>query len=104
MTDILATPKGRVIKGADGTDYILAPFNLNSIANIEQEFDCEIDDLLERLNTKAYTQLRKLLWVLLQENYPGIKLIDVGKLVEFNRTQVKAIFAEITAMFEELNK
>ena len=79
-TDILTTPKGQVVVLSDGKKYKLAPLNLNTIAELEEAFDCGIDVLESKLTETAVT-LRKLLWVFLQEEYPYLTLKDVGKLI-----------------------
>ncbi len=97
---VLKTPKGRPVKLADGRTYVLAPLSLNTLANLEEEFDCELDELEARLRGRTATAFRKWLWVLLRENYPEMTLEEAGKLVELS--QMEAIMAELTAAFDEL--
>jgi len=101
MTEILATPKGKTIKLADGEDYTLAPFTLNTLANLEEEFDCDLEELQTKLTKRTATAFRKLLWVLLREEYPDLKIDGVGKLVELS--QVSSIVEELTAALGALN-
>lgn len=99
-SDILATPKGRIIKLADDKEYTLAPFNLNTLANLEEAFDCDLDKLEEKLSGRTATAFRKLLWVLLREDYPKMTLIEVGKLVQLD--QMTDLVEELTAALGEL--
>ena len=99
--DLLATPKGKTIKLSDGKEYTLAPFTLNTLANLEQEFDCDLEELTAKLAKRAATSFRKLLWVLLREDYPDLTLEGVGKLVELN--QMNEVVSELTSALEGLN-
>lgn len=98
--NVLKSPRGRPVKLADGKTYILAPLSLNTLANLEDEFDCELDELEAKLKGRTATAFRKWLWVLLRENYPDMTLEETGKLVELS--QMDAIMAELTATFDEL--
>jgi len=102
--DILATPKGKVITGTDGKKYTLAPLCLNTFANIEEEFDCEMVEFQEKLKKRSYSQIRRLIWVLLHEGYPDLSLSDVGKLIPLNVDLLTAIMNEIAVAFDELNQ
>lgn len=101
MTDVLATPRGKLIKLADGNDYTLSPYNMNIMANLEEEFDCSLDKLGSKLTGRMFTTLRKLLWVFLRDNYPDMTLQEAGKLVEMD--QVGEILKEITSALNGLN-
>jgi len=98
--DILATPKGKTFKLADGKEYTLSPFNLNTLANLEEAFDCELEELESKLKKHSATAFRKLLLVLLLEDYPDLTLIDVGKLVSLDK--MTDIVAELTIALGEL--
>ena len=99
--DILAEVKGKTIKLADGKEYTLSPLNLNLLANLEEAFDCGLEEMGAKLSTgRAATAFRKLLWLFLRDNYPELKEVDVGKLVEVSN--MKEIVAEVTVALEDL--
>lgn len=98
--DILATSRGKVIKLADGKDYILSPYNLNIMANLEEEFECDLNGLSKKLKGRTFTTLRRLLWVFLRDNYPEITMAEAAKLVEMD--QVPMLLTDITAILSGL--
>lgn len=101
--DPLATPKGKMVKLSDGKEYQFPPMNLTVMADLEEAFDCdmeELDAIFDRVfgikkeekgkkgkqaatanNKRTATDLRKILWVLLQQDNPTITLRETGKLV-----------------------
>lgn len=91
--DILATPQGKVVTLSDGKQYTLSPMNLNVLANLEDVFDCNLDELQEVFSKRTTTNFRKFLKVMLQENYPELTLEDVGRLVEIS--QVSTLLSEM---------
>ncbi len=98
---VLQEPKGTIIKLADGKDYILAPLTLNTLANLEEAFDCDLSKLQVKLASKTASGFRKLLWVLLQDNHPDVSLQDAGKLVSLD--QMGEIITQLTSVLEGLN-
>lgn len=98
--NLLAKPKGRVIKLSDGKNYTLSPFNLNTLANLEEEFDCDIEDLQNKLTGRSATAFRKLLWVLLRDEYPDLTLSGVGKLVAL--AQMTEVVKELSTALDGL--
>lgn len=80
-TKILAKPKGNEIVLADNKTYHLAPANLNLLQNLEEEFDCSLEELTEKIAKRQAASLKKLLYVFLKENYPELTLENVGALV-----------------------
>lgn len=98
--DILATPKAKAIKLSDGKTYKLPAFNLNVLANLEEEFDCDIENLGEKLTEHTASAFRKLLWVLLRENYPDMSITDAGKLVSLD--EMATVVKELTTALEGL--
>ncbi len=100
MTNILATARGKKIKLADGKEYTLSPYNMNMMADLEEEFDCNLDELGGKLKGRMFGTLRKLLWIFLRENHPDMTLRDAGKLVEMD--QVAGILKEITSALSGL--
>ncbi len=101
MGNILATARGKKIKLSDGNEYTLSPYNMNIMANLEQEFDCSLDKLGEKLKGRMYTTLRRLLWIFLQDNYPEMTLQKAGELVEMDK--ISEVLKEITASLYGLN-
>ena len=101
MTDVLAIPRGKVIKLADGNEYMMSPYNMNIMANLEEEFDCGLEKLGEKLTDRMFTTLRTILWVLLRDNYPDMTLQEAGKLVEMD--QVGDVLKEIMSALNGLN-
>ena len=79
--DPLTTPKGKMVKLSDGNEYQLPPLNLTVTADLEEAFDCDIEEVLGKLAKRSATNLRKLLWVLLQYDYPEMTLKEAGQLV-----------------------
>ena len=100
MSDIMEEPKGRVITLSDGKDYTLAPFTLNTLATMEEEFDCDLEQLQEKLGGRTASAFRRLLWVLLHETHPELTKDQVGKLVRLDK--MGEIMAELTAAIESL--
>jgi hypothetical protein len=78
---VLTEPKGREIVLSDGKTYKLPPSDINTIAELEDVFDCSLQEITERLNQKQATTLRQILYGLLTNGYPDLTLDDVGKLV-----------------------
>ena len=79
--NILKYPEGQEITLGDGKAYKLAPFNLNTLAAIEDILDCNIINLDKKLEERTASTIRKMLFVLLHDNYPDLKLEDIGELV-----------------------
>ncbi len=103
MGDILQEAKGRTITAKDGTVYNLAPFTLNTFANIEEAFNCEIEELGKILTKRQFSGFRKLLWVLLQEPKPDITLEESGAMIEINREQIISLIKLVSELFESLS-
>ena len=82
--DILKTPEGGIIKLADGKEYKLSAMDLTTYADIEAEFDCSMEVLIPKLDERKFTNIRRLLWVLLQEHYPDMTVAQAGRLVPGN--------------------
>jgi len=98
--DILAKQKGMIIKLSDGKEYQLSPFNLNILADMEEAFDCDLQEMKTVLAARTATAFRKLLHVLLAENYPELTLKDVGSLVEMK--SVNDVISSLTKSLTEL--
>ncbi len=98
--DILATPKGKVVTLADGKEYTLSPFNLNTLANLEETFNCDLGELKGKLTGRTATAFRKLIHVLLMENYPDLTLTDVGSLILMSA--LKEIMPSLTEALSKL--
>ncbi len=99
----MSTPKGKVITLADGKKYTLAPMNLNTLTNLEDEFDCDIEEVQVKMVTgRKASVFRRLLWVFLKEDHPDLTLKDVGCLVVLD--QMADIVADITAALDSLKE
>ena len=90
MGDILATPKGKMVKLSDGKEYQFPPMNLTVMADIEEAFDCDIEEVIGKLASRSATNVRKLLWILLKYEYPEMTLKEAGQLV------LMSAFSEVT--------
>lgn len=102
MSKILDTPKGKVITLADGNEYTLAPSNLNTLTDLEDAFECDIDEVQAKLAAgRKATVFKKLLWIFLQEGYPELTMRDVGRLVPLDK--MTELVAELTEALESLN-
>lgn len=71
-----------------GKHYVLSPLNLNVLADIEEEFNCSLEQVHKMLRgkgsaaVKRCTLLRTLIYILLKENYPEMTKTKVGALVD----------------------
>jgi len=97
MTKILGTPEKKTIK-LGGKDYQLSPLNLNVLASIEDEFDCGLDKLGPRLEKRQASTMRKLVHILLKEQYPDMTLTRVGKFIDLNNmAEISEALAKVLA-------
>jgi hypothetical protein len=79
--NVLAEPKGREITLSDGKTYKLPPSDINTIAELEDVFDCSLGEIIEKLNQRQATTLRQILYGLLKKSYPDLTVEGVGKIV-----------------------
>jgi len=92
---ILGTPERKIIKLGD-KDYNLSPLNLNVMADIEDEFDCSIEKIGKVLNKKRMSTMRKLIYILLKQEYPDMTLETIGGFVNSsNIAEVSESLAEV---------
>ncbi len=98
--DILTTPKGKKITLADGNEYQLPPMSITVLADLEEAFDCDIEELPKKLSHKTSTSLRKILWILLKYDHPDMTLQQAGQLVELK--QIAEVSTEILAALTSL--
>ena len=70
--------KGFIFTGADGIEYECSPYDLNDLAQIEEDYGT-VDKLL--VETKRFTQVRYMLWLSLRHKHPEITLEDTGRLL-----------------------
>ena len=68
---VLSTPERKTIKLGD-KEYRLSPLNLNVMADIEEAFNCSLMKLGRELEKRQAITLRKLIFILLKEEYPDI--------------------------------
>ena len=78
--NILSTPEKKTIKLGE-EDYRLSPLNLNVLADIEEAFGCSLMKLGRELEKRQAITLRKLIYILLKEEYPDITLTEIGKSI-----------------------
>lgn len=98
---LLETPKGKVITLADGKDYQLSPLDLNMLCNLEEEFDCDIEDIqVKMMEGRKGNTFRRLLWIFLRAGYPELSKTDIGKLVPL--AGMEATLKELMAALDEL--
>ena len=95
--NILGTPEKKTIKLGD-KDYQLSPLNLNVLANIEDEFDCSIDKVGKMLDKKRASALRRLVHILLKEEYPDMTLEKIGGFIDLsNMAEISEALAKVLA-------
>ncbi len=94
---ILSTPEKKTIK-LGKKDYQLSPLNLNVLADIEEAFDCGITELGPKLEKRQATTLRKLVHILLKDQYPDMTLIKIGEFINLsNMAEVSEALAKVLA-------
>ncbi len=82
MTNLLSQPQPKQIVLNDGNTYLLSPLNLNVIADLEEAFDCNIDDVMKKISSNVkFSTWRTFLYVLLKQNHPDMTLRKTGELV-----------------------
>jgi len=97
MTNILSTPERKRIKLGE-KEYRLSPLNLNVLADIEETFGCSLLKLGRELDKRQAITLRKLIFILLKEEYPDITLIEIGKAITLsNLATVNETLAKVLA-------
>ena len=97
--NLLAEEKAKVIKLADGRDYILPPIDLTTLANIEQTVGFPLRKFNEKFESEPMQSLLSLTYALLKENYPEITKEQAGHLVTLSIfTNLTSTFAEIMAI------
>ncbi len=93
--NVLSKPKGETIKLGD-KEYWLAPLNLNTLANIEDEFDCGLTELGTMLEKKQASTMRKLVYVLLKDQYPKMAMTKIGELIDLtNMASISEALAKV---------
>jgi len=78
--NILTQPKGTVIN-LGGKDYELPPFNLNTMVELEDQFNCSIENIKEAMESRRAGTIKKLLIVFLCPHYPELTPEKIGELV-----------------------
>ncbi len=82
--NILAEEKPKVIKLADGKEYILPVINLTSLANIEKTMGVGGKVLAGKMETEPMATLQLFAYAILKESYPAITKDEAGKLITLN--------------------
>lgn len=70
-----------------GREYKLSPLNLNVLSAIEEEFDCGVAEIGEILNNRQASALRKLIYVLLKDNYPDLTKDKIGEMISIGQLE-----------------
>ena len=95
--NILGTPERKTIK-LGGKDYRLSPLNLNVLADIEEGFDCSIDKVGKMLDKERASALRRLVYILLKQEYPDMTLEKIGEMIDLsNMAEVSEALAKTLA-------
>ncbi len=95
--NVLGTGDRKTIKLGD-KDYRLSQLNLNVMADIEEAFNCSLMKLGKELEKRQATTLRRLIFILLKEEYPDITLAEIGKSITIsNLATVNKTLAVILA-------
>lgn len=95
--NILSTPERKIIT-LGGKDYQLSPLNLNVLADIEEGFDCSVAEMGPKLEKRHASTLRKLLYILLKDQYPEMTLTKVGELITLsNLGEASEVLAKVLA-------
>lgn len=71
--------KGFIFTGADGIEYECSPYDLNDLAQIEEDYG-SIENLVA--NIGPATQLRYMLWLSMRHKHSEITLEQAGKLIK----------------------
>ncbi len=94
---VLSTGDRKTIKLGD-KDYRLSPLNLNVLADIEEGFDCSIDRVGKMLDKKRASALRRLVHILLKQEYPDMTIEKIGELINLsNMAEVSEALAKTLA-------
>ena len=72
--NVLNEEQPTTITLGDGKEYTLPPINLNTLAEMEDNFECGIDRIMELFAERSATTMRKFLYILLKENHPKLTL------------------------------
>jgi len=96
QNDLMKKVEPRKVKLADGKEYKLGPINLNVLDGLEEEFNCGLGELNEKLANPRASHLKILLYVLLKQNYPDMTKEQAGKLVSMD------IIPQVTAAINEV--
>ena len=97
MSELLNEKKYTVEMGDQ--QYELSEMNLNTLAAIEDEFGCGIDQLQDKFNQKQASSLLSLAWILLKEKHPELTKDEVGK--QINLKNIKPISEQLFNIISE---
>ena len=97
--NILATEKPKTIKLSDGKDYRLPPIDLTTLANIEKTMGLGLGRLTIKLETETMTTMRALIYALLKEEQPDLKIDAVGRVITLKEmSSIASTISEIMAI------
>lgn len=77
-TNILSKPQPKSMVLDDGKQYLLSPFTLNKMVELEDKFDKSWDDITKNMSAKV---LRYLVYICLRDNHPELTEDKVGELL-----------------------
>ncbi len=80
--NVLDNPKSKTMILDDGKEYILSPANLYILGELEEVFDCNMSEIIEKLNSKTAQTLNKCLYVLLKDNHSELDIKKTGQLIK----------------------
>ena len=70
---------------ADGKTYTIPALSMNTLADMEDEFGCDISELEQKFNERKISSMRSVLYVLMKGTYPELSVRDVGGLVPLDK-------------------
>lgn len=63
-------------------EYELSAINWNILSSIEDEFGCNITELVPLLQKSLYKNTLSLIWILLRDKYPELTKESIGKITD----------------------
>ena len=98
-TNILAEAKPTSLKLADGKEYTLPPIDMTTLANIEKTMGFGLGRLAVKLENETMTTMRALIYALIKECHPDLKIDDVGHLITLKEIKdISSTISEIMAI------
>jgi hypothetical protein len=63
-------------------EYELSHINWTILSSIEEEFGCNITELIPILQKSLYKNTLSLIWILLRDKYPELTKESIGKITD----------------------